>query len=95
MIKIHYRYLSEGRKAFTPPAGTVGVDRGLFDLAAPTQAGALALVGAIHLGKTLSVWAAEPTDAARAAAKAEMTAKLVVVSAMTGWDSSKVKLQDA
>lgn len=88
-MNIHYRYMASGRAQLTPPVGHFGVDRSTFDIARPNLAGALAVVGAIKLGMPLSIWASADTDEARAAAKAELEAKLVIIKAMTGWNGNK------
>jgi hypothetical protein len=83
-IKVMFRYRSEGRKAFTPAPGSIGMDRSIFDVAAPTQAGALAIAGALSLGRPLSIWADADTEEARDAAVNETIAKITVAQAMLG-----------
>lgn len=85
-MNIHYRIMGSGRDQLTPPAGHFGVDRSTFDIARPNLTGALAIVGAVKLGMPLSIWAAADTTEAKAAAKAELDAKLAIAKAMTGWN---------
>jgi len=95
-IKVHYRVMNAGRDQLTPPVGCYGVDRSSFaDTGIPTTVQCMALLGAVALGYTLSVWTKTDDEAGRKAADAELTAKVRKAAILLDRDLPAVKLTKA
>ena len=76
-VSLHYRIMKSGRDQLVVPAGCYGVDRSSFpDNGVPSVTQSMAVVGAILGGYRLSVWAEADTDAAKEAARQELSRKL-------------------
>jgi len=95
-IKVHYRLMGAGREQLTPPPGCYGVDRSSFaDNGIPTTVQCMALLGAVALGYTLSVWTKTDSEEGRKAADAELTAKVRKAAVLLDRDLPTVKLTRA